>query len=237
MIDDTKVDSDDWLKGLFSSPIFQRLSPINLQKIMMNFEGINFTKDEVILDQGSSGNYYYLIKSGQCLCTRKSSQNAKKIKIRQLGPGDTFGEDALISDGPRDLTITALTDISLLRLDKQQFLSLIKEPSIKFINYKEIQGKADLGAVLLDVRTPEEYFSHHLKGSINAPFFSLRMKIKTLNREKLYIVVCAEGKISEAAVYLLLNHNFEAKVLKNGMAGVVTENIKTLTNGRFQDCL
>jgi rhodanese-related sulfurtransferase len=223
VIKDRESCSDDWMTALLKSPIFQRLPPINLQKILLKLEDIQFKKHEDIIKQGNEGDYYYLIKSGQCICTRKASPNSKKIKIRQLSTGDTFGEDALISGAPRDLTITALTDISLLRLDKERFISLIKEPSLSFVNYAEMQEAIKQGATLLDVRTPEEYKSRHIKGSINEPFFSLRMQLQTLNREKPYIVVCADGKVSEAAAFLLLNNKLEAMILKGGMAGVTSE--------------
>lgn len=188
----------------------------------MSMEAVDFKKDDVILEQGNEGDYY-LIKNGQCACTRKSSENAKEIKLRQLAAGDTFGEDALLSGEPRDLTITALTDISLLRLDKQQFLSLIKEPSLLFVNYMEMKEAVKQGAILMDVRTPEEYKTHHLDASINPPFFSLRMQLNTLTRDKPFIVVCADGRISEAAAFLLLGNKFEVKVLKGGMAGIELE--------------
>jgi CRP-like cAMP-binding protein len=64
---------------------------------------------------------------------------AKDIKLAQMRNGDTFGEDSLISDSLRNVTITALTDTSLLRLGKKQFLSLIKKPSLKFVNYAQMQ--------------------------------------------------------------------------------------------------
>lgn len=220
--ENTKGHSVDWMTALLSSPIFQCLPPTKLQKIIMSMEAVDFKKDDVILEQGNEGDYYYLIKNGQCACTRKSSKNAKEIKLRQLAAGDTFGEDALLSGEPRDLTITALTDMSLLRLDKQQFLSLIKEPSLLFVNYMEMKEAVNQGAILMDVRTPEEYKTHHL-ASINQPFFSLRMQLNTLTRDKPFIVVCADGRISEAAAFLLLGNKFEATVLKGGMAGIELE--------------
>ncbi len=220
IIENPKNNTDDWMATLLRLPIFQCLPPINLQKILLGFEEVTFKKDEVIIEQGSAGDYYYLIKNGQCLLTRKSSLNAKEIKIRQLATGDTFGEDSLLSDAPRDLTVTAMTDMSLLRLDKQQFVSLIKEPALTFVNYIEMQEAMKHGAILLDVRTPEEYENHHLDCSVNQPFFSLRMQLKTLNRDQPFIVVCADGKISEAAAFLLLKNAFKVTILKDGIAGI-----------------
>lgn len=219
-IEETQDDSDDWMSALLRSPIFQRLPPTNLQKILMSLESVHFSKDEVIVAQGTTGDYYYLIKNGHCELTRKPSPNAKEIKLAQMSAGDTFGEDSLLSDAPRNGSIKALTDTSLLRLNKQQFVSLIKEPSLTFISYADMQKAVQQGAVLLDVRTPDEYQSNHIEGSINEPFFSLRMQLKTLARDKTVIVVCGDGKTSEAAVFLLLKNKINAMILKGGMAAI-----------------
>jgi len=222
VIDETEGDPDDWMTALLKSPIFQRLPPANLQKILMGLEVIHFKKGETILEQGGTGDYYYLIKNGQCLLTRKPSPNAKEIKLAQLANGDTFGEDSLLSGAPRNVTITALTDISLLRLDKKQFVSLIKEPSLKFVDYAQMQEAVKQGAVFLDVRSQDDYESYHLDGSINAPFFSLRMQLKTLSQEKPVVVVCQDGKISEAAAFLLLKNKIEAMILRGGLEGLAS---------------
>jgi rhodanese-related sulfurtransferase len=217
VIDETEGDPDDWMTALLKSPIFQRLPPANLQKILMGLEVIHFKKGETIVEQGGTGDYYYLIKNGHCLLTRKPSPNAKEIKLAQLTNGDTFGEDALLSGAPRNVTIAALTDVSLLRLDKKQFISLIKEPSLRFVDYAGMQEAVKQGAVLLDVRSQDDYENQHLDGSISAPFFSLRMQLKTLSHEKQVVVVCQDGKVSEAAAFLLLRNKIEAMILRGGM--------------------
>lgn len=222
-IDETQDDSDDWMSALLRSPIFQRLPPTNLQKILMSLEAAHFSKGEVIVDQGTMGDYYYLIKKGYCELTRKPSPNAKEIKLAQMTAGDTFGEDSLLSDSPRNGSIRALTDISLLRLNKTQFVSLIKEPSLTFVNYMEMQEAMKQGTTLLDVRTPDEYEKHHIEGSINKPFFSLRMQLKTLGRETPIIVICSDGKTSEAAVFLLLRNKINAMILKGGMESITPQ--------------
>lgn len=236
VIDETEGDPDDWMTALLRSPIFQRLPPANLQKILMGLEAVHFQKGETILEQGSAGDYYYLIKNGQCLLTRKPSPNAKEIKLAQLANGDTFGEDALLSGAPRNVTITALTDIVLLRLDKKQFISLIKEPSLKFVDYAGMQEAINQGAVLLDVRSQDDYEDRHLDGSINLPFFSLRMQLKTLSHEKPVVVVCQDGKTSEAAAFLLLRNKIEAMILKGGMESLVSKpNITPEPESDFAD--
>ena len=224
VIDEPDDESDDdWMTTLLKSPIFRALPPANLQKIIIGLEEISFEKGALIVKQGEAGDFYYLIKKGHCLLSRKPSAKAKEIKLAQLHTQDTFGEDALISGEPRNVSITALTDITLLRLSKDKFISLIKEPSLKYIPHSEIADKLDSGAILLDVRVSDEYKKHHLPNSVNAPFFSLRMQIKTFNRHNDVIVICDNGKTSAAAAFLLLRHKLKAFVVEGGIKQVPDE--------------
>ena len=124
-----------------------------------------------------------------------------------------------------------------MRLDKQRFISLIKEPSLKFIDYASMQEVLKNGAILLDVRSQDDYEQQHLKGSISAPFFSLRMQLKTLSHQKPVVVVCQNGKVSEAAAFLLLRHKIEAMILKGGIESLTQPNFVAhqQKDARFQE--
>lgn len=99
-------------------------------------------------------------------------RRTQKRLLAQLGDQDTFGEDALISGEPRNVSVTALSDVSLLRLSKELFLTLIKQPTLKYIDYREAQDLVAKGADLIDVREPDRYKPSHLPMSINIPFFA-----------------------------------------------------------------
>lgn len=223
IVDESEDNTDDWMTALLKLPVFQRLPPANLQKILMGLELVEYDKGSVIIEQGGAGDYYYLIKSGQCLVTRKPTRNAKDIKLGLLEKGETFGEDSLLTGAPRTVSITALTDVCLLRLGKQQFISLIREPSLKFIEFEDLGNAMEQGALLVDIRTQDDYEKRHLTGSINIPYFSLRMQFKSLNRDKMIIVICSDGKASEAGAFLLLKHKFNAVILRGGMASAPEE--------------
>jgi CRP-like cAMP-binding protein len=217
---------DDWMTTLLKSPIFRGLPAANLQKIVMNLNEIQFNKGEIIIKQGEPGDHYYLIKKGRCLISRKPSANAREIKLTELHSQDTFGEDSLLSGEPRNVSITALTDTTLIRLSKDKFLSLIKEPSLKFIEHAQLPEMLEKGATLIDVRTPDDYKSHHLPHSINVPFFSLRVQLKSIDKKNPVIVICEDGKASEAAAFLLMRNKIQTQIAKGGMASVSTENIE-----------
>ncbi len=220
-------DNDDWMTTLLKSPIFRALPPANLQQIVMALTEVNFQKGELIIKQGDPGDFYYLIKKGDCLISRKPSANAKEIKLAQLHTQDTFGEDSLLSGKPRNVSVTALTDISLICLSKDKFISLIKEPSLKFINHTQIPDELAKGTALIDVRSADEYNKQHLAHSVNTPFFSLRMYIKSLNKTKPVIVICKNGKTSEAAAFLLLRNKFSATIVEGGIENIPEEELET----------
>jgi len=73
VIEEPEDDPDDWMTALLRSPIFQRLPPANLQKILMGLETVEFERGQLIVEQGGIGDYYYLIKSGHCQMPRKSN--------------------------------------------------------------------------------------------------------------------------------------------------------------------
>lgn len=220
MMSEETGDDSDWMTTLLRSPIFRALPPANLQKILISLEEIQHEAGETIIRQGDPGDYYYVIKKGQVLISRKPSPHAKEIKLAQLGDLDTFGEDSLISGEPRNVSVTALTDTTLLRLNKKQFDNLIKQPTLKYVAMDSLQDLLDNGAELIDVRGGDEYKEYHLPKSTNVPFFSLRMHIKTLDRHHPVVVVCKDGRTSESAAFILQRFKFNALVLKGGMDGL-----------------
>ena len=65
--------------------------------------------------------------------TRETPLNKDGIKLAELGVGDTFGEEALISEAKRNATVTMLTEGVLMRLNKQDFRELMNEPLLQWV--------------------------------------------------------------------------------------------------------
>ena len=80
----------------------------------------------------------------------------------------------------------------------------------KSTSTSELKEKISNGAILLDVRTREEYRSGHANGSINIPLDTLSGKMKSLKKNVPIIAVCASGARSSSATSLLKNNGFEA---------------------------
>lgn len=217
----------DWVTTLLKSPIFQRLPPANLQQILSKLEEVPVQAGQEIIHQDEPGDYYYIIKKGRCQLTRKPSRLAREVKLAELRTCDTFGEDALISEQPRNVTVTMTSKGALLRLNKTDFLKLVKDPVITMVDLAKARHMVSEGAHLLDVRSPDLYEEGHLPGASNIPFFRLRVDLGALGRDRPYVLVCETGRLSEAAAFLLIRNHFDALVLKGGMSGIGVQDLET----------
>lgn len=93
-----------------------------------------FAKGETVIMEGSGGAAFFLIESGDATVTKKGVHQAT------LGPGDCFGELALIDGGPRSATVTAATDLVCYGLTFWEFRPLIERNSS--IAWKLLQALA-----------------------------------------------------------------------------------------------
>lgn len=220
-------DDDDWMTRILQTESFRRIPPANIQAIFTSLEDIDANIGDSIINQGDPGDYFYIIKSGRCMVTRKNPGQEKDIKLADLTTGDTFGEEALISDATRNASIVMLTKGTLSRLSKENFLELLNEPMIEKIDYTSANLKVKNGqAIWLDVRLPAEFESAHIKGATHMPLIFLRMKLKELDQMVNYILYCDTERRSSSASYILGEKGFKASVLLNGIKDVPTENLE-----------
>jgi CRP-like cAMP-binding protein len=155
-------DSDDWMTLLLQSRAFHKIPPANLQAVFLRMQRVNYSAGDTVIRQGDEGDYFYAIVSGRAVVTRDTPLNRDGIRLAEFGMGDTFGEDALISGAKRNATVTMLTDGSLMRLPKDDFLELLNEPLLRWVDVDEAEKIVADGGKWLDVRGPEEHAAGHL---------------------------------------------------------------------------
>jgi CRP-like cAMP-binding protein len=210
--------SDDWMTMLLQSRAFHRVPPANLQAVFMRMQRMSYAAGDVIVRQGDEGDYFYVIVSGRCTVSRETPLNREGIKLAELGMGETFGEEALISGATRNATVTMLTDGVLMRLAKDDFNTLLNEPMLRWVEHDQAKEIVAKGGAWLDVRLPSEYEHWHLEPSLNVPLYFIRLKLKSLDPAVPYVVICDNGRRSSAAAYILSERGFDAYVLRGGVA-------------------
>jgi CRP-like cAMP-binding protein len=213
------IDSGDWMTKILQSKAFLQIPPANIQAMFMRMQEVVVNAGETIIKQGDEGDFYYIIKKGKCKVTKPSKTNSELV-LANLNDGDAFGEEALLSEAKRNANIIMVTDGLLMRLSKEDFNELLKEPMLTWIANDEAEKLVEGGkAVWMDVRLESEFSNNGITGAINVPLFMLRMSAEKLDPGKNYILYCDTGRRSSAGAFLLSERGFNAYCLKDGLSG------------------
>ena len=106
--------------------LFYGLEESDLQAVADELEEMSVPKGEVIFQQDSKAESFYLIYGGSVNIVRK--QERKEIQLARLVKDDYFGEMALVSNRRRSGTATAADDTTLLILSRKDFEKTIQAP-------------------------------------------------------------------------------------------------------------
>ena len=102
-------------------PLFAELSDPELDQVARLFKQRTFAAGETVAREGSGGAAFYLIESGTAAVTVGGQERPG------IGPGDYFGEIALIDEGARSATITAKEELACYGLTYWDFRPLVME--------------------------------------------------------------------------------------------------------------
>ncbi len=209
--------NDDWMTTLLQTKAFHKIPPANIQAIFMRLQQVNYKAGDVVIKQGEEGDYFYVITRGRCVVTRETPLNKEGIRLAELAVGDTFGEEALISEAKRTATVAMEVDGSVMRLGKEDFRTLLNEPMLDWVDADAADKIINAGGQWLDVRLPSEFEAYHNEGAINVPLYFIRLKLKTLDPAIKYVVCCDTGRRSSAGAFILNERGFQTYVLKGGL--------------------
>jgi CRP-like cAMP-binding protein/rhodanese-related sulfurtransferase len=209
--------NDDWMTTLLQNKAFHKVPPANIQAIFMRLQRVDHRAGDVVIKQGDVGDYFYVVVKGTCVVTRETPLNKEGIKLAELKMGDTFGEEALISEAKRNATVKMQTDGRLMRLGKDDFRQLLNEPFLDWVDYARAKEIVAGGGQWLDVRLPSEFEQYRPPNALNIPMYSVRLKLKSFDPNAHYVVCCDTGRRSSACAYILSERGFHASVLKGGL--------------------
>jgi CRP-like cAMP-binding protein len=112
-------------KTLAKIPLFKECTKKELQAVSRLVTPINVKAGKVLTKEGDAGREFMIIATGSASVRRKGR------KIATLGPGDFFGELALLAGVPRTATVIAESDMTVEALNRAEFATLLDEsPSI-----------------------------------------------------------------------------------------------------------
>jgi CRP/FNR family transcriptional regulator, cyclic AMP receptor protein len=116
-------------------PLFAGCSKKELERISMIADEIDFRPGKVLIKEGAPGREFFVLADGSAEITRKGK------RIDTAGAGDFFGEMALLSDQPRNATVTTTSAVDALVVTASSFRNLVE--SNPLIALKVMRAVAD----------------------------------------------------------------------------------------------
>lgn len=191
--------------------LLQCLSGKQRAELLRHARSIAMPAGASVVAEGDPADSFYLIQSGRC------TVQADGALVAELGGGDSFGEEGLLNQLPRNASVTMATDGVLLVWSQQDFERLLKQSLVVELAAAEAEHAVTQGARWLDVRTFDEFGTGALPGALHVPLSQLRQKTPLLESDRPYLVYCDTGRRSTTAVFLLRQAGLNARLLRGGL--------------------
>ncbi|MET0268421.1 MAG: cyclic nucleotide-binding domain-containing protein [Duganella sp.] len=120
------------LLQLKESPLFATLTPLELKAIDGLMHERRYLADEIIFDEGEDGQALYMLMSGRVLISRL--HHGGRELVAEVGPGDFFGDMALLDNAPRNAQTRAIDNCEVAVFFRADFMGLMETDAV--IGYK-----------------------------------------------------------------------------------------------------
>jgi rhodanese-related sulfurtransferase len=203
--------------------LFANLPAETIQLVLSRIEEVDVKEGETVVMQGEPGDFFYLIKSGTAEVHCRASSNTEPVHLATINPGDRIGEEALVTDQARNATVTMTSDGVLMKMKREDFNKIIRDPLLDDVPIDEAERMVSRGALWLDVRGEERFAESAMPGAINVPLPLLRFKNQALDRERSYIVYSEDPAGSAVAAFFLSSRGFSSRYVNAAVRPPVTE--------------
>jgi general secretion pathway protein E len=158
MLKQEELGTGSLLSRLRAVPVFRDLEEADLQRLLRGAKERQFQPGALVIREGDIGEEFFLILEGDFQAFLRQEILGLEKELRRLGPGDYFGEIALLTGGKRLASVRAISGGRVLVVDKRQLDELL------------IQAP---GAALALCRSLAGYIERANEGTVYIPFISL----------------------------------------------------------------
>jgi len=107
---------------LSTVPILSNMDKYERSKIADAIKEVKFNQGDTIIRQGDQGDVFFILVEGSCIATLNANKNQA---VMNYGPGDYFGELALLRGEPRAANVMAQSEVKLIQLERKSFKRLL----------------------------------------------------------------------------------------------------------------
>ncbi|HVO92683.1 MAG TPA: cyclic nucleotide-binding and patatin-like phospholipase domain-containing protein, partial [Terriglobales bacterium] len=130
---------------LSNAPILQAVDNAALEDLLPELEWVHLAGGQTLFRAGESGDSMYIVIAGRLRISMTGSNGAEEI-LREIGPGESVGELALLTGNPRSATVRAIRDSILARFSRGAFDAIVRHHPDAFSRLTaQIAGRQSLG--------------------------------------------------------------------------------------------
>ncbi len=173
--DDELIDDEfeeEWCGVFLTTPLAAHLGPVKLHELFSRLEDRDVEAGELIVQENTPGNAFYLIKRGQAEVSSGPGGGLKKPI--ELWAGEYFGDESLVAHTTRNANVRMVEAGVLGCLDEQAFDDVLRPALIKTLSEEELLSHTEKEVRWVDVRLPQEFKHGHRESCVNYPISSLR---------------------------------------------------------------
>lgn len=208
-----------WLMRMLKNRAFNRLPSTHLERLLLALEELKAPAGMAVVREGEAGDAFYVIREGHA--TVSKDEEGRELPLARLQAGDSFGEDALLTGAPRNATVSMREAGLLMRLPKASFDKLLRSAAAEWVTPDKAVAMLKQNAVLLDVRSQEDFGKGSIPGARNLPAEFLRANLDKLPRDRRYLVFCNGADRSGSAVFQLAKHGIDAHAVFGGYTALL----------------
>lgn len=119
--DETLMSKFEFLRKV---PLFAEMDDSDLQSLCLIVQEVDLPAGEVLFEEGSEGDTAYIIESGEVEIIKKT--DGREVLLAKRGPGEVFGELALLLDQPRSAGVRARTDTRMIAISQGDLRNLLQ---------------------------------------------------------------------------------------------------------------
>lgn len=116
---------DDRIQLVRQMPVFGGLNDQSLKFLLDHSETVEIAQIDSFFQEGDAATAFFVLESGNVVVEKE--WQGVPVQIRQLGPGDCFGEMAIIDLEPRSASVRAVTDCRAIKISRKILYDLFRE--------------------------------------------------------------------------------------------------------------
>ena len=219
--DEGRTTDARWVGRLLRGAPFNRLPREVVRQIFARLEPGTCASGEFLIREGEAGAHYFILAEGRAMVSREPGVGGTRHPLAVLGPGDAFGEEALLAGIPRNASIAMLGPGRVMRLNHADFDALLRDTLLHPVAWSEAVTRVVRGqAAFIDVRAETASRTKPFPAAQAMPLRALRALARKLDPSTACIACCEDGSRSAAAAFILAGMGFEAEVLSGGLDSV-----------------